>query len=117
ILRRHDQRPHQRAISRPSVTRAVLGARRGARRVDLSASGRSGDAGAGARRAQGIAPRDLGMDIRDRLARIAPHLRLAVRPLSPRPNPLWTSWPNTGIPAVAAPQPPPAPRLLHPSSP
>ena len=31
VLRRHDQRPHQRPVSRPSLARAVLGARRGAR--------------------------------------------------------------------------------------
>ena len=42
ILRRHDQRPHQRAISRRSGALSVLGARRGAGRADLSASGRSG---------------------------------------------------------------------------
>ena len=46
VLRRHDQRPHQRPVSRPSVARSVLGARRGAGRADLSASDRSGDAGA-----------------------------------------------------------------------
>ena len=51
ILRRHDQQPHQRAISRPSVAASVLGARRGARHADLSASGRSGVGRAGAGRA------------------------------------------------------------------
>ena len=60
--RRHDQRPHQRAISRPSrrshpfwERAEALGA------VDLSPSGRSGDARARARRTQGPAARDLGM--------------------------------------------------------
>ena len=42
VLRRHDQQPHQRAVPRPSVAGAVLGARRGARHADLPASGRSG---------------------------------------------------------------------------
>ena len=51
VLRRDDQRPHQRAISRPSVAVAVLGARRGARHADLHPSDRSGVGRAGARRA------------------------------------------------------------------
>ena len=38
IPRRDDQRPHQRAISRPSVARAVLGTRRSARHPDLHPS-------------------------------------------------------------------------------
>ncbi len=33
LRRRHDQRPHQRAVSRPSLALSVLGAGRGARRA------------------------------------------------------------------------------------
>ena len=45
---------------------------------------RSGDALARARRPQGLAPRHLGMDVRDRLARAAAGVRRRVRPLSAR---------------------------------
>ena len=41
ILRRHDQRPHPRTVSRPSVALSVLGTRGGARRADLYSSDRS----------------------------------------------------------------------------
>ena len=81
ILRRHDQRPHQRAISRPPVAVAVLGARRGARHADLHPSDRSGVGRAGAAGPSGPAPRHLGMDLRDRLARAAAGVRRRVRPL------------------------------------
>ena len=90
VLRRHDQRPHQRAISRPSVALAVLGARRGARHADLHPSDRSGVGRAGAARPSGTAPRHLGMDLRDRLARAAAGVRRRVRPLpegAARPRP------------------------------
>ena len=88
----HDQRPHQRAISRPSVAGAVLGTRRCARRHHLHPSDRSGDAVARARRPQGLAARDLGMDVRDRLARAAAGVRRRVRPLSARAHRARPSW-------------------------
>ena len=105
ILRRHDQRPHQRAVSRPSIALAVLGARRGARHADLHPSDRSGVGRAGAARPPGPAPRHLGMDLRDRLACAAAGVRRRVRPLpegAARPRPHGR---DLAVPAVALRQP------------
>ena len=84
------------------LARPVLGARRGAGHADLSASGRSGDAGAGAGRPQGPAPRHLGMDVRDRLARPAPDLRRRLRPLPGRQARTRPSGRDPAVPARGA---------------
>ena len=84
VLRRDDQRPHQRAVSRPPVTASVLGARPGAQCRDLHPSDRPGGAVRRAGRPQGLAPRHLGMDVRDRLARAAAGVRRHVRQVPAR---------------------------------
>ena len=98
------------------VALPVLGARRSAGRADLSASGRSGGAGAGARGPQGTAPRHLGMDVRDRLARAAAHLRRRVRPLPARQARPRPSGRDVAVPALAASTAAPAPTSTRSSS-
>ena len=57
---------------------------RGAGRADLHPSRRPGDTLARARRLRGVAARDLGMGLRDRLARAASSVRRPLRPLPAR---------------------------------
>ncbi len=56
----------------------------GTGRADLHPSRRPGDTLARARRLRGVAARDLGMGLRDRLARAASSVRRPLRPLSAR---------------------------------
>ena len=106
VLRRHDQRPHQRPISRPPVAAIRSGsARRRSDALDLHPSGRPGDALARARRPQRAAARDLGMGLRDRLARAASRVRRRVRPLSARAHRARPSRRNAAVSAVALRQP------------
>src|SRR5689334_23473403 len=83
----------------------VLGARRSAGRARLPASGRSDQPGAGSGRLQGIAARDLGMDLRNRITCVAVDFRRAVRPLPARPRWAGPSWRDAAIFALALRQP------------
>ncbi len=105
ILRRHDQRPHQRPISRPSLAASVLGAGRGARGDDLYPSDRPDRAVAGARRRRRLAPRHLGVGLRDRLARAAAGLLRTVRSLPAGEAGARASRRDAAVPAVALRQP------------
>ena len=111
VLRRHDQRPHQRQVSRRPLLRSVLGAGRGVGCADLSASGRSGGAVAGARRLQRAGASDLGLGRRDRLACAAPHLRRRVPSLPEGQALARPSRRDAAVPALALRQPLEALRL------
>ena len=107
ILRRHDQRPHQRPISRSSLAaiRSGSGPRSCWRTIYIHPD-RSGRRPSPALDGyDGLAPRDLGVGLRNRLARAAAGLQRPVRPLPAGAGHARPSRRDVAVPAVALRQP------------